>query len=190
MTTGLQSEPPKLTRGPRFLRDWSAMLADWCKTTQPLPGIGTSLNETPAGRVINARGKAGTGGSASAVPFEVINATEGATKQVRIRLGILKSDGEAWLPTGMFLGDEPPLIMATTGTAGYVYLIVTVDGDGDTTGVSIGVGITQPADSTTAGHLTLGTYGEDGSGNLVVTSQDVGAQAHIFCGIEHHFAKA
>lgn len=192
MSAGLQSEPPRLERGPKFLQNWANMVIDWLVESQVLPGLGVTISNTPKGRVVNARGKGGSGGSATAdqVPFEVLDATTPTTDQVRIRLGVLKSNGTAWIPTGMFPGDTPPLIMPIVGTSGYVYLIVNVDGNGDTTSVLIGIDETQPADSTSAGHLTLGTYGVDDEGNLVVASEDVGAQAHLFCGIEHHFAKA
>lgn len=190
MTTGLQSDPPRLKKGPKFFRVWSDALCDWMRETQAIPGLGMTVNQTPAGRLLNASGGGGAGSSTTHVPFRVIDATEGATKQVRIVLGLLKSDGVAWVPTGMFLGDVTPLIMPIVGTSGVVYLKVTVDANGDTTAVTIHVAASQPADSTTAGHLTLGTYGEDGEGVLSVSSEDVGSQAHIFCGIEHHFAKA
>lgn len=192
MSTTPQNPPPYPDRVPMppKIKRYIERLCDWLKATQPVDGLGMSMTQTPNGRVLNATG-GGTSGGASAriYSFQVLDASTESTKKVRIRLGTVKSDGALWIPTGMFPGDTPPLIMDAVGTDGVVALKMTVDANGDTTAAEIYVGATQPADSSTVGYWLLGTYGTDTEGNFSVVSANAEDQAHIFCGTEHHFAK-
>ena len=55
-----------LTRGPKFLRTWLNDLLEAGKASVPLPGAGTTINQTRDGRSINASG--GTAGKLPAAP--------------------------------------------------------------------------------------------------------------------------
>lgn len=185
-----QNPPPRVEfRLPRRLKAYHDALCDWLDAIQPVAGLGVSISQQPHGRVISAAGGAGgASGGSRVVSFQVTDASTESTKKVRIRLGTVKSDGSLWIPTGMFLGDTPPLIMDVVGTDGVVCLKMTVDGNGDTTAAEIYIGASQPSDGTTNGYWLLGTYATDGD-LFSVTSTNAEDQAHIFCGIEHHFAK-
>lgn len=188
MSQAPQEEAPKLDHAcPRWLKDHLEELRKFITQIQPIAGLGTSVSQAPKGRSINASAGDGTVSSDSIVNFALVNASSGGTNRVRVRQGIVKASGEAWLPTGMSLGDSEPYTL-TVGTTGYVVLIVTVDADGIANSVTISDYTTVPDDTDSNGHLVLGTYGTD-EGVFSVTGA-VGDQAYIHAGGEHYFWRA
>lgn len=181
-----QTDPPKLNHiAPGWFHDAWESLRDWLIKHRPVQGNGLLFSDAPGGGIL-IQSAGGPGGSISqAINFELLNAS-GPTgpKKIRIRQGLLHSDGSTFIPTGMFPGDSTPYI-TNVGSNGEAWLNVHVDVDGNTTGVTLGVGATTPASTPSTGCYTLGTYGEVG-GIFTVTGAK-GDINHLCNGGVHHF---
>lgn len=67
------AKPVPLRKGPKFLRKWSALIAEEIIARTALPGIGTMIQQGPDGRAINAATAGSAGGSLH--PWKCIAAT-------------------------------------------------------------------------------------------------------------------
>jgi len=82
-------EPKFLHRGPGWLKEWLNELLLFAVQTQPLPGIGVTVNDGPAGRMINA-GRVGTSASGDH-PFQVVAGTEAGDIKVNLYSYLFKN---------------------------------------------------------------------------------------------------
>lgn len=111
-------------------------------------------------------------------PFLLINASTEATKKIRVLYGTVA--GEA--PVGMSPGDQPPYVLSVIGGTGYVYLVVSTNGEtGVVTSRSIGIGASVPNDGDGLYHLEIGSYSVVGD-KLNLGQALSGSQAFELCG--------
>lgn len=172
----MPTPPPELKRGPKWLREMINSLRTFAIETQPLPGVGVQVNDSPSGRAINAR----TGGSAAEaaqlLPFQLADASEGGQAKLRVAAGFVGGQ----MPPGMSNGDNPPYIVGVAGS-GRVYVGVTITiSDGSISSVFVGVGSTIPPDTTTKFHFPLGSFSVAGS-SLNIASNKGGNIAVSVC---------
>jgi hypothetical protein len=173
---------------PQWLKDHFEDLALFMEAIQPIDGFGVRIDQSPKGRMIHADGGTRAGTAATAIPFELLDASDESDNKIRVRKGVVMEYGTAneWIPTGMFPGDDPTFVEDAVGTDGVVYLEITVDGDGDVLSLTIGVAATLPAATTTVGYKVLGHYATNDS-VFSVLSEDIGSQNYLHCGGGHYF---
>lgn len=182
-----QTDPPKLNHAaPGWFHDAWESLRDWLKAHRVVQGPGILISDAPGGGLlIQAKGSGGrAGGGGGPINFELIDASSGGAPRIRIRQGIVSSDGKTFIPTGMFPGDSTPYTTAVTAN-GEAWLNVLVDAEGNTTGVTLGVGSSTPASESGVGRKTLGSYGTE-AGVFTVTGA-IGDQEHLANGGAHYF---
>lgn len=112
-------------------------------------------------------------------PFQLLNASEGATKKIRVVFGMVNNS----VPTNMKLGDKPPLLLSVSGT-GIIYVKVTATSDGGITESVIEQDSEDvPDDDPDTGefYMTLGTFSADG-GNLSLAQNVNGSLFFELCG--------
>ncbi len=166
LATVMPLDPPDfLTRGPDFLQDAINDLREFCIEGQIYSvvqsGVTTpQLVRTPQGRLLKLpKGSGGT--TARVFPFQLIDATtvmDGT--QIRVRYGLVNdgTTGDDWLPDGMVIGDDPPLIIPVSAS-GTIYLhIVTDAATLEVTDITIETDTTTPAGTANDGYKELGSF--------------------------------
>ncbi len=174
------TDPPKLDMVvPKPLRAWIDALLLWLIANRVIEGLNVQITDASGGgKQISALG--GSGGLLSPpqkFPFQLLVVVVSSVQKIRVRYGTVNGTE----PSGMSPGDDPPYIIAPDGTTGYVYLVVGVDDDYAMTSLSIDVGATVPADTTSELYLQIGSYA--GAGTALVLAQSIsGSQGYKWCG--------
>ena len=150
---------PKFHSGQELNSTLLNQLSDGIRRNQITSVIGGTFTSTPGGTaiMIDAQTRGG-GGSTAVCPFQVTTANEGDTWKFKIEFGLIAGK----IPTGMFAGGVPALIMDWTD--GWVLAAVTFVTDQvavDTVSFTVNANI--PANTETIAYYPI-AYISTGSG--------------------------
>lgn len=130
-----------------------------------------------------------SGDGSTSNDFSLYSAADG---KIGVKNGTVSGTGFSGLPDGMTEGGTPAYEFVPSGSAGYVYLIVTATAEtGSITSVTIGSAAEVPDDTDTIGYWPLGDYSVT-SGVVSIGSgvQGQGSKAYEYCGGQHYFDPA
>jgi len=124
---------------------------------KPNSGVGYRLNQSPSGWSLSISSATGGGGATAVCPFKVTTANTSQSQwKFKIQFGFIGGK----IPTGMFPGDLPPLIMEWTD--GWVVTVVTFVTDKvDVDTVLFEVHATIPANTETTAYYPIAYISTD-----------------------------
>jgi hypothetical protein len=174
--------PAEPSAGQPLTAQWCAQVVRYLRAITPRASADVMPSVGAGGATFSLRARRAGGGANIYPSFYPIDATtqegEGEpVRKVRITYGLVC--GEA--PDGMSLGDSPPYVLPLAGSAGHVYLVISLDEEDTIDSVSIDSAAERPADAHPIYHHTICTWAVDDTGFHLAPAL-LGSQWFELCG--------